>query len=949
GLLLPQEMLFLFEIIHIYVILILTKLYDFHLGSVTESTLWRSTDYGSTYERMNDKVGSKTVLSYLYVCPSNKKKIMVLTDPEFESSVLISSDEGASYQKYRLSFYILSLLFHPTQEDWALAYSHDQKVSSMSFFHHSLLFDTVCIQYVTCQALICSEPNRNYPFPGYIDISSLVVQDDYMFIQVRLLKLNACSSTDRFPHPPAQVDLHIVSTDEHQVFAAVQEWNQNDTYNLYLSDTRGILFTLAMENVKTTRGLGGNQMLDLYEVAGIKGMLIANRRLDNQVKTYITYNKGRDWRLLQAPATDLAGNDIHCILPFCSLHLQLQTSENPYLSGSISTKASAPGIIVATGNIGSELSYNNVGMFISSDAGNNWRQIFEEEHNVWFLDKGGALVAVKQPTVPTRHLQISFDEGRQWTRHSFSLVPLFVDGMLVEAGTENQIMTFFGHFSHRSEWQLIKIDYKSIFNRKCTEGDYQTWHLHNKGEPCVMGQKQIYMKRRPGNYCMLGKDYAKVLSAESCICRAHDFECDYGYERRREGNCLPAFWFNPAVVSRSCSQGKNYLNSTGYRKVVSNNCIKGVKDMYTPRKQMCPNRAPKGLSLSTREGKLTADLHTNVTFLVHLDEVGLDGTAVSYSNLSWIEEGIRHVYKTAGIFRVSALAENTLGFDTTTLYLHVTCPVEHVQLLAPFVAIKNKEVNLTAVVWPIHSRTLNYFWWLGNSTEPVISLDGSISYTFTSEGMNTVTVQVSSANAILQDTKTIAVQEFFKSLLLSFSPNLDEYNPDVPEWRQDVGRVIKKALLQALGLPGCLLVAVFPGVPTAAELFLLPHKNQSEGRKKSEEELEQISEILASALNQNLVEFELKPGARVIVYITQLTLAPLVDSIPRHSSSAMLMLLSVVFLGLAVFLIYKFKRYVQYFMIISLNTIWQHCSNNLRRRWTPELNVRYIHRLINRF
>lgn len=47
----------------------------------------------------------------------------------------------------------------------------------------------------------------------------------------------------------------------------MQEWNQNDTYNLYLSDTRGIYFTLAMENVKTTRGIGGNQMLDLYEVA----------------------------------------------------------------------------------------------------------------------------------------------------------------------------------------------------------------------------------------------------------------------------------------------------------------------------------------------------------------------------------------------------------------------------------------------------------------------------------------------------------------------------------------------------------------------------------------------------------------------------------------------------------------------------------------------------------
>lgn len=45
-----------------------------------------------------------------------------------------------------------------------------------------------------------------------------------------------------------------------------------------------------------------------------------------------------------------------------------------------------------------------------------------------------------------------------------------------------------------------------------------------QGEPCVMGQKQIYMKRRPGNYCMLGRDYSRILSAESCICRAHDFE-----------------------------------------------------------------------------------------------------------------------------------------------------------------------------------------------------------------------------------------------------------------------------------------------------------------------------------------------------------------------------------------------------------------------------------------
>lgn len=35
----------------------------------------RSSDYGSTYTKLNDKVGSRTVLSYLYVCPTNKEKV----------------------------------------------------------------------------------------------------------------------------------------------------------------------------------------------------------------------------------------------------------------------------------------------------------------------------------------------------------------------------------------------------------------------------------------------------------------------------------------------------------------------------------------------------------------------------------------------------------------------------------------------------------------------------------------------------------------------------------------------------------------------------------------------------------------------------------------------------------------------------------------------------------
>lgn len=62
---------------------------------------------------------------------------MLLSDPEIESSILISSDEGATYQKYRLNFYIQSLLFHPKQEEWILAYSLDQKVGNWFYINGS--------------------------------------------------------------------------------------------------------------------------------------------------------------------------------------------------------------------------------------------------------------------------------------------------------------------------------------------------------------------------------------------------------------------------------------------------------------------------------------------------------------------------------------------------------------------------------------------------------------------------------------------------------------------------------------------------------------------------------------------------------------------------------------------------------------------------------------------
>uniref|UniRef100_A0AAV2JPK1 PKD domain-containing protein n=1 Tax=Knipowitschia caucasica TaxID=637954 RepID=A0AAV2JPK1_KNICA len=950
-----------------HVILILTKLYDFNLGAVTESSLWRSSDYGSTYVKL--KVGSRTVLSYLYVCPTNKQKILILSDPEVESAVLISSDEGASFEKYTMSFNIVSLLFHPAQENWILAYSHDSKLySSMDFgkkwqFVHENVMpgrfywavmgldkepDVVHLEtrisqnrarYVKCRAQRCSEPQRQYLFPGHMDINSMVVQDEYVFTQVTksgrtsyfVSYMRDSFKQMKLPKYCLPKDIHIISTDEKQVFAAVQEWNQNNTYSLYISDSPGVYFTLSLENLRTSRGLAGNLLVDFYKVEGINGMYLANKLVDNQVKTFITYNKGQTWALLPAPTADMAGNNLHCILPFCSLHLHLEMSENPYTSGPITSKKSVPGIIVATGNIGSELSTSNLGMYITADAANSWRQIFDEEHNIWFLDNGGALLAVLHAAQPIRHLWISLDEGKKWDRHTFSSAPLYVDGVLMAPESENHIITFFGHFSYRSEWQLVKIDYKGIFSRRCMDGDYQTWHLHYKGELCVMGEKQVYMKRRPGYRCMLAQDYSRIYSSEPCVCNSYDFECDYGWERQTDGKCSPAFWFNPNGAAKSCSNSQSFFNSTGYRKVLSNNCKEVGRSTFSPKRQTCRPRAPQGLRLTTSTAELSANMGTNVTFMVQLEDGDAqrttmqldfgDGIRITYSNLSRTNDGIKHIYRATGIYRVTAHAQNSQGADSSALFLHITSPVERIYLFAPIVTVRGKEANLSVLVWPNHTRTLTFFWWFDNSSEPLITLEGSISYVFQRAAQSKVTVQVASGSDVMQDSKVITVKEYFRSLLLSFSPALDEHNPDIPEWREDIGRVVRTALSQVSGVAEeQLLVTLYPGLPTTAELFILPEAHVMGEHKRRSEGLDTISDIFVTALNQGLVQFELKANIRIVVYVTQQTLAPLVDSNSIHSGPAMLMLLSVVIVGVAAFFIYKFKRKIPWIHVQTEDT-----------------------------
>uniref|UniRef100_A0A8C1U987 VPS10 domain-containing receptor SorCS2 n=1 Tax=Cyprinus carpio TaxID=7962 RepID=A0A8C1U987_CYPCA len=893
------------------VILILTKYFHADSNKVLESSLWRSSDYGSTYTKLNLMPGTTIIVTNFYICPTNKKKVILVSSSinERDQMLFISTDEGSSFQRQPVSFTVDTLLFHPSEEDKLLAYSKEAKVSDESVGQHRLmqelkrtfesqiviftlpltLFTCVffCLSpgylYVTCLIQNCSDKMVTAQFLGKIDHNSLSVQDEHIFVKVTTgnrtkyyvsYRRNEFVQM-RFPKYALPKDVQIVSTDENQVFLALQEWYQTDTYNLYQSDPQGVYYSIVLENVRSTKQPEENVLIDILEVRGIKGVFLANQKVDGKVMTLITYNKGRDWEPLAPPTSDMNGKPVSCKQPDCHLHLHLRWADNPYVSGTVHTKDSAPGLIMGAGNLGSQLVEYKEEMYITSDCGKTWRQVFEEEHHILYLDHGGVIVAIKDTSIPLKILNI--DEGQTWSIHNFTSTSVFVDGLLSEPGDETLVMTVFGHISYRSDWELVKVDFRKSFPRQCTEADYDSWKLTDlQGEKCIMGQERMYRRRKESSFCIKGKSYTSALTAKPCQCTEKDFACDYGFERapslRVEGDrCYPDFWHDPDAPPENCHLGHSYKSSTGYRKVITNVCEGGLNKEQSAKQHSCPLLAPRGLQLGIKGQMLAVGPGDDITFIVHQEQGDttstryqvdlMDGVRTIYENLTITDEPIQHRYEKPGVYRVNVKAENSAGHDQATLYIQVTAPLQDVHLEVVPIAGRNQEVNLTAIVLPTEANLTVFYWWIGDNLQPKLTLENSLIARFSEEGEVPVTVQASNGRSMVQDSKTVIVYDQFQVIPLSFSRNLDRFNPNIPEWRQDVGQVVTKIILT--GVPqDSLVTMVKPGLPTTADLYVLPQESTPVKRSVF---VDKVDVMLLGIINENNVSFIVRGGLRVLV------------------------------------------------------------------------------------
>uniref|UniRef100_A0A4X2LXN1 Sortilin related VPS10 domain containing receptor 2 n=1 Tax=Vombatus ursinus TaxID=29139 RepID=A0A4X2LXN1_VOMUR len=738
-----------------------------------------------------------------------------------------------------ITFFVETLIFHPKEEDKVVAYTKESKVYlstdlgkkwtllqeratkdlTNAFLQHNRFWSLFSpgFRYVTCQSQNCSDRTPTIPFASSIDHNSLTVQDDYIFFKATTANRTKYYVSYRrnefvlmkLPKYALPKDLQIISTDENEVFVAVQEWYQTDTYNLYQSDPQGVYYSIVLENVRSTKQPEENVLIDILEVRGVKGVFLANQKIDGKVTTLITYNKGRDWDYLTPPAIDMNGKPTNCKPPDCHLHLHLRWADNPYVSGTVHTKDTAPGLIMGAGNLGSQLVEYKEEMYITSDCGNTWRQVFEEEHHILYLDHGGVIVAIKDTSIPLKILKFSIDEGHTWSTHNFTSTSVFVDGLLSEPGDETLVMTVFGHISFRSDWELVKVDFRPSFPRQCTEDDYDYWNLTNlQGNHCIMGQQRSFRKRKTTSWCIKGQSFTSVLTSSVCKCSSSDFFCHSSLCKN---------------LSLICCR---------YRKVVSNVCEGGVDLQRYVFQHQCPLTAPRGLRVSIKGETVAVKPGEDVTFVVrqeqgdvvntkYLVDLG-DGFKAVYVNLTVTGEPIRHRYENPGIYRVFVKAENAAGHEETVLFVQVNSPLRALHLeVVPVIGV-NQEVNLTAILLPQNPNLTVFYWWIGNNLQPLLSLDNFLVTQFSETGEVRVTVQASCGNSMLQDSKVIRVLDQFQVLPLKFTKHLDMYNPNIPEWREDIGLVVTRLLSEETNIPEeTLLTVVKPGLPTTADLHVL--------------------------------------------------------------------------------------------------------------------------------
>ncbi|KAH8585131.1 sortilin [Cryptosporidium sp. chipmunk genotype I] len=474
---------------------------------------------------------------------------------------------------------------------------------------------------------------------GYIFVARIL---DYERQTVSLLvSTNDANSFTQvqLPHTLTEKSYTILDTSEKTVILHVNhgEDSLKGTGNIYISNYLGTRFALSlMNNVRTATG-----ECEFDRVMSLEGVYIANvkddelendlehitttlheftdsetddedvetlktehktkiGKMEQPIRTVITFDKGGEWNYLKAPTIDSRGNRINCdVNDGCYLHLH-GVSNYQSLAPFYSVE-NAVGIILGTGNVGSYLSFDHddINTYMSRDGGLTWQEVHKGAF-IYELGDFGGLIVMANDLKHTNQVIFSWNEGLSWYDFELGNKPLQVDNILIEPNSSSMEFLLYG--SRGKSGVLYHLDFNTLGQVQCVgaatpdkpDSDYETWSPYDgrNSEKCMLGKQVVYTRKKQTAECYNGQDFRRPVEKKLCTCTEEDFTCEFGFSRQIGSfECRPESLdvvFDDVKVGQCTSSGIFYV--TAYRKLPGDDCIGGW--LPPPVAIPCPSHAP---------------------------------------------------------------------------------------------------------------------------------------------------------------------------------------------------------------------------------------------------------------------------------------------------------------------------------------------------------------------
>ena len=252
---------------------------------------------------------------------------------------------------------------------------------------------------------------------------------------------------------------------------------------MYISNADGLGYALSLpHNRRATSG-----KCDFEKVEGMTGIYLANyidnvdqlersrgskrggKKNEEAVRTVVTFDKGAIWSYLRPPPR-MQTVDRSCAE---TTTVRFIFMELPQEWGPFYTTSSSLGLIMATGNVGTKLSYygEDINTYFSRDAGLTWFEVAKGSHIYEFGDHG-ALIVMANDQKATTTLKYSWNEGMSWESFEFTDRPMDVVNIIIEPTATSQNFVVYGAFRRKPngeyEGVVISLDFGELHQRACT-------------------------------------------------------------------------------------------------------------------------------------------------------------------------------------------------------------------------------------------------------------------------------------------------------------------------------------------------------------------------------------------------------------------------------------------------------------------------------------------------